>query len=149
VSEVADRVVLVTGGASGIGRLVAERLAALGARLVLWDVNQEALDRVVPAVEACGRHPAYGYVCDVGRREHVYEMAQRVRDEVGHVDVLINNAGIVSGQRFLDLPDSKIEATFRINTLALFWTCKAFLPEMIARSRSSNPSKAPGRRIPP
>jgi len=135
VSEVADRVVLVTGGASGIGRLVAERLAALGARLVLWDVNQEALDQVVPAVEACGRHTAHGYVCDVGRREYVYEMARRVRDEVGAVDILINNAGIVSGQRFLDLPDSKIEATFRINTLALFWTCKAFLPEMIARNR--------------
>jgi all-trans-retinol dehydrogenase (NAD+) len=135
VSEVADRIVLVTGGASGIGMLVAERLAALGARLVLWDVNQEALDRVAAAVEARGHHTVHGYVCDVGKREHVYAVAQRVRDEVGSVDVLVNNAGIVSGQRFLDLPDSRIEATFRINTLALFWTCKAFLPEMIARNR--------------
>ena len=126
---------LVTGGASGIGRLVAERLAALGARLVLWDLDPEALHRTVPAVEAHGRHTVAGYVCDVGDRTQVYETARRVRDEVGSVDVLVNNAGVVSGQRFLDLPDEKIEATFRVNTLALFWTGKAFLPDMIARNR--------------
>jgi all-trans-retinol dehydrogenase (NAD+) len=58
-----------------------------------------------------------------------------VRQEVGAIDILFNNAGIVSGKSFLDLPDAQIEATFRINTMALFWTGKAFLPDMIARNR--------------
>ena len=51
------------------------------------------------------------------------------------MDILINNAGIVSGADLLAVPDAKIEATFAINVLALFWTCNAFLPSMIERNR--------------
>ena len=49
------------------------------------------------------------------------------------MDILVNNAGVVSGSPLLELPDEHIERTFRVNTLALFWTTKAFLPAMIAR----------------
>ena len=54
--------------------------------------------------------------------------------ELGHVYVLVNNAGIVSGQRFLDIPDRRIELTFGVNVLAHCWTIKAFLPHMLEQN---------------
>jgi all-trans-retinol dehydrogenase (NAD+) len=135
MSEIAGRTVLITGGASGVGLRVALRLASLGGRLVLWDINREALDRALAEVtRAGGGRDAVGYLCDIADRESVYATAARVRQEAGAVDILVNNAGIVSGKSFLHLPDAQIEATFKINTLALFWTGKAFLPDMIERN---------------
>ncbi len=66
-------------------------------------------------------------------REQVYARADEVRGVAGDVDVLVNNAGIVSGRPLLELSDECIERTFAVNTLALFWTTKAFLPAMTAR----------------
>ena len=131
MSDIAGRHVLITGGASGIGRLMALQLAARGARLTLWDINREALDRVVGEIGAQAR----GLICDVAERERVYASAAESTAAGGPVDILINNAGIVSGADFVKLSDAKIEATFAINVLALFWTCKAFLPAMIERNR--------------
>jgi len=133
MSEIAGRHVLITGGASGIGRLMGQRLAALGGRISVWDLHREKLDTVVAELSAASREPARGFVCDVAQREHVYAIAKETAAASGAVDILINNAGVVSGQRILDLPDEKIAATFAINTLSLFWTAKAFLPQMIER----------------
>jgi all-trans-retinol dehydrogenase (NAD+) len=135
VSEIAGRHILITGGASGIGRLTAKKLAALGGRITIWDINQENLDKVIAEINASGREPARGFRCDVSRREDVYRTADETRAAAGALDVLINNAGVVSGRALLDIPDEKIEATFAINTFSLFWTAKAFLPQMIERNR--------------
>jgi all-trans-retinol dehydrogenase (NAD+) len=135
MSEIAGRHILVTGGASGIGRLTAMKLAALGGRISVWDIHRENLDRVVAELGAAGHEPAHGYVCDVSKRENVYVVARETMAAGGPVDVVINNAGIVSGKGILEIPDEKIEATFAINTLSLFWTTKAFLPGMIERRR--------------
>jgi len=134
MSEIAGRHVLVTGGASGIGRLMALKLAALGGRVSVWDIHRQNLDKVVSDLSAAGRETARGLLCDVSKRENVYRAAEETKNAAGAVDILINNAGIVSGKGILDLPDEKIEATFAINTLSLFWTAKAFLPQMIERN---------------
>ena len=63
----------------------------------------------------------------------MHARADEVRSAAGEVDVLVNNAGIVSGRPLLELSDERIERTFAVNTLALFWTSKAFLPAMTAR----------------
>jgi all-trans-retinol dehydrogenase (NAD+) len=135
MTEIAGRHALVTGGASGIGRLVALRLAERGARVSVWDIRREALDAAVGELEKAGREPARGFVCDVSRREEVYRVAVETAASGGPVDILVNNAGVVSGRPLLELPDEKIEATFAINTLSLFWTVKAFLPAMVQRGR--------------
>jgi len=135
MSEIAGRHILITGGASGIGRLMALEAAALGGRVSIWDIDAQKLDTVVGELQAAGRETARGFICDVSRRERVYEVAAQTREAGGPVDLIINNAGIVSGRSFLDLPDEKIEATFAINTLSLFWVTKAFLPEMIRRNQ--------------
>lgn len=72
---------------------------------------------------------------DVSDREAVYRTAHRVREEIGPVDILINNAGIVCCKTMLELPDKAIENTFAVNILAHYWTIKAFLPDMIRQKR--------------
>jgi len=135
MSEIAGRHVLITGGGSGIGRRMALKLAALGGRVSVWDIHQENLDKVVQELNAAAPNTAHGFRCDVSQRDNVYRVATETSDAVGPVDILINNAGVVSGARLLEVPDTKIEATFAVNTLSLFWTAKAFLPQMIAHNR--------------
>jgi all-trans-retinol dehydrogenase (NAD+) len=135
VSEIRNQTIVVTGGASGMGRLVALKLARLGGRLVIWDIDATALQHVVAELTAAGQASAHGYVCDVSSRESVGDAAAQVRHDVGPVDIVINSAGIVSGRPFLDLTESEIEHTLGVNTLALFWTAQEFLPDMMAAGK--------------
>ena len=118
--DVKGEIVLVTGAGSGIGRLMTLRFADLGAQVVLLDVNKEAIDRVAAEVKAKG-HEAHAYQCDLGNREEIYKTASRIKKDVGDVTILINNAGVVTGKKFIDLPDDKVDLTFKVNTIAHFW----------------------------
>jgi all-trans-retinol dehydrogenase (NAD+) len=98
---------------------------------VLWDLALDRLDEVKREIATMtGREPA-GYGCDVSDRLAVDATAAQVREEIGDVDVLVNNAGIVTGRRLVELSPEEIERTFAVNALALYWTTKAFLPAMI------------------
>jgi all-trans-retinol dehydrogenase (NAD+) len=133
MTDFAGKAVLVTGGAAGIGRLLAHKAAARGARVVIWDLDAERLATVVGEITSEGAAVA-GFVCDVADRAAVAEAAAGTREAHGDVDVLINNAGVVSGSGLLEIDDEKIERTFRINSLAPFWVTKAFLPAMVERN---------------
>ena len=133
MSEIAGKNVVITGGARGMGRLMAMEMAWLGGRVIVYDVAAEALEAVVDEVRAAGGE-AYGYVCDVSDRREVYRVSGEVKARVGPADVVVNNAGIISGRRLLEIPDERIEAVFGVNVLALYWVTKAFLPEMIERN---------------
>lgn len=78
---------------------------------------------------------AKGYAVDLSDREAIYRTAQLVKQDVGPVDILINNAGVVCCKPMLDLPDKVIENTYAVNILAHYWTIKSFLPEMIRQKR--------------
>jgi all-trans-retinol dehydrogenase (NAD+) len=125
--------VLITGGASGIGRLLTLGCARVGATVSIWDLDEEGAGRVALQALEAGATGAHAFAADVGDRRQVYTRADETREAAGDVDVLINNAGIVSGLPLMGLPDEKIERTFAVNALALFWTTKAFLPTMTAR----------------
>ncbi len=133
MTDIAGKVVVVTGGDGGLGRSMAVELARLGGRVVIYDLDASDIEKAVEEIRATGGE-AHGYVCDVSNRGMVYEMAERVRAEVGHADILINNAGVISGKPLMEIPDEKIEATMNVNVLALFWTVKSFLPAMLARN---------------
>lgn len=133
MSEIAGKNVVITGGARGMGRLMAIKMARLGGRVVIYDVATQALEALVDEIGAAGWE-AHGYVCDVSDRREVYRVAAEIKAKVGPVHIIVNNAGIISGQRFLDIPDERIEAVFGVNVLALYWVTKAFLPEMIERN---------------
>lgn len=126
-----DEVILITGGAGGVGRQLAIKLARLGANVVLWDVNKEALEKACNALKDEGYQVA-SYIVDLTDRNCVYKAAEKVKKEVGKVDILINNAGIVFGETLLELSDTAIETTYKVNILSHYWTVKAFLPDMIS-----------------
>jgi len=140
VTTINNKHVLITGGASGLGRLLALRCAELGAAVTIWDLDATGAEAVAAEaqafagrIEAGGAGTIHAFACDVGDREQVYARADEVRATAGPVDILVNNAGIVSGKPLLELSDERIELTFKVNALALFWTTKAFLPGMIDR----------------
>lgn len=125
-----NSIVVVTGAASGIGRLMALGAATRGAAaVVLWDVNEKALASVSAEIEARGVK-AHPFVVDISDRASVMATAKKVLASAGVPDVVINNAGVISGKRFLDLTESDITKTYAVNTLALYWTLQAFLPSM-------------------
>ncbi|CAH1115976.1 unnamed protein product [Phaedon cochleariae] len=130
--SVRGKVVLVTGGAGGLGQDLVLRLARQDAKVVVWDNDEKALENLHKRAKDEG-HLIYTYPVDVTEREIVYKYAKLVKEDVGPVDVLINNAGVVCGQKLLDIPDYMVEKTFKVNVLAHFWTIKAFLPDMMKK----------------
>ncbi|XP_045127033.1 epidermal retinol dehydrogenase 2-like isoform X2 [Portunus trituberculatus] len=134
VKDIKGQVVLVTGGGSGIGRLLCLKLARKGARVVTWDVNKAGNEETMSQVTAAGGQ-CYIYTVDLCDRHAVYAAAAKVKQEVGKVDILINNAGIVTGKNFLEAPDELVQKTFDVNILSHFWTTKAFLGDMMASNK--------------
>ncbi|XP_018592473.1 epidermal retinol dehydrogenase 2 [Scleropages formosus] len=133
--DVEGEIVLVTGAAQGLGKLIAEELGHLGATLVLWDVNREALEKTAKELRSTLDVRVYAYACDCSRRTEVYRTAELVKREVGDVSILVNNAGVVTGKyTFTEAPDNLVDRTLRVNIAAHFWTYKAFLPDMISRN---------------
>ena len=72
MSEIAGKHILITGAASGIGRLVGLKMAALGGRVTGWDIHAQRLDQTVAELKQAGREPAHGFVCNVAKRDEVY-----------------------------------------------------------------------------
>ncbi|KAG5846566.1 hypothetical protein ANANG_G00116360 [Anguilla anguilla] len=133
--DVEGEIVLVTGAAHGVGRRIAEEMGQLGATLVLWDVNWEALEKTAKELRRTLDVRVYAYACDCSRRTEVYKVADLVKREVGDVSILVNNAGVVTGKYFFtEAPDNLIDRTLRVNVAAHFWTYKAFLPAMVSRN---------------
>jgi all-trans-retinol dehydrogenase (NAD+) len=127
--DIRGETILITGGASGIGRAQADVFAKLGAKLILWDVNSELLEKAREELSAVTSVRIA--VVDVSKREAVAAAAV----EAGPIDVLVNNAGIVNGKPILQLSDTQIERIVAINELAHFWTIRAFLPGMLERDK--------------
>ncbi|RWR98364.1 short-chain dehydrogenase/reductase family 16C member 6-like protein, partial [Dinothrombium tinctorium] len=90
--DVSRDVVLITGGGNGIGRLLAIKFAKKGAKVVIWDINEENLNETKRTIDDAGGLCS-AFVCDVGKKSDVYKTAEIVRKEVGDVTILVNNAG--------------------------------------------------------
>ncbi len=125
-----NKKVLITGAGSGIGRLLSMHFADEGAELALWDINKNNLDKVSGEIKNTGGK-ALAYVCDVSDKNAVYKTAAKVKKDIGKIDILINNAGVVSGKPFLECTDEEIIRTMNVNIISHFWTVRSFLPDMI------------------
>lgn len=124
--------VLVTGAARGMGQLVAERIARAGGSLTLWDVDGEALEAAAGRIRSSGGRVEWA-VLDVSDPDAVGRAAAGVTARHGSVDVLVNNAGVVVGKPLTSLEPADVVRTFGVNTLAHFWTLRAFLPDMLRK----------------
>ena len=136
MKSVQGKSVLVTGAAMGMGRLFAERAIAEGAAaVVLWDVNEDALNATLGDL-AGGATEVSGYVVDVSDLDLIKATAEMVIDDLAHVDILVNNAGVVRGNKYFWECDSvrDTQLTVNVNTLAPMYVAREFLPGMIAAS---------------
>ena len=125
--------VLITGAGSGIGRLMALDAAARGAaEILIWDLSADSGDAVRDEITAAGGQ-ARAFEVNVADSAQVETVAERT----GPVDILINCAGIVTGKKLLDADADAIRRVYDVNTLALYWTTKAFLPGMLERDRGA------------
>jgi short-subunit dehydrogenase len=126
--------VLVTGAAKGMGRLFAERaVAEAAAAVVLWDVDEAALDDTVGEL-GDGRSEVRGQRVDVADASAVADAASVVLGDLDRIDVLVNNAGVVRGNRYFWETDLHRDTAFtvEVNTLAPMYVAHAFLPAMVA-----------------
>lgn len=128
--------VLITGGAHGIGLSLAKLYAKAGARVLIVDVNPSHLQAAQRELSDSGQPDSglqHCYACDVSDVAQVRLLSEKVLAQFGAPDILINNAGIVEKSNFLDCADAVLERTLRVNVLSHFWLLKAFLPAMIER----------------
>ncbi len=128
--------IVITGAAGGLGRLFTLRFLALGARVAAWDINAEGLDLLKKEYENqesdAEEQRLFTYVCDISSPSEIVEAAGRTLADLSVVDIVLNNAGVVSGDWIEQLSDASIERTFAVNTLAPIRIAKAFLPSMIS-----------------
>jgi short-subunit dehydrogenase len=141
---------LVTGASSGIGWLLSRRLAAGGARVALVARREPELAALASEITSSGGE-ALVLPCDVSDPEQVRAAAQRARERLGAIELLVNNAGYGGHRRFLDWDVRDIERVMRVNYLGAVYFTKALLPDMVARGRGFTVfvSSVAGRIAPP
>jgi NAD(P)-dependent dehydrogenase (short-subunit alcohol dehydrogenase family) len=127
-----DRVVIITGGGQGIGRVFAKSFAKAGARAVVAELNEKKAAAVSEEIMAAGGE-ALAVTTDVADEASIKEMTEVVTDEYGRIDVLINNAGIFSTlemRPFDQIPLDEWERVLRVNLTGPFLCARAVLPAM-------------------
>lgn len=124
-----DKKVLITGGASGIGKLMGEIVLKRGAQLIIWDINPAGVTATTNELLKLGK--VTSYVIDVSNANQIKETEKLVKKDCGVVDVLINNAGIVVGKYFHEHTSEDINRTMDINANAPMQITLEFLSDMM------------------
>lgn len=136
--------VLITGGASGIGRIMGRICLEKGAsNLIVWDINQANIDKteaelsdVKPAEAGVSKGQIHSYIVNVSDPQAIKSAYEKVKSEVGEVDILVNCAGIVRGNNTFDKQTVQdIDLTMDINANAPMYVALAVLPDMLRRDR--------------
>ncbi len=130
-----DKVVIVTGGATGIGRAYCLGCAAEGGRVVVADIAET--QPVVKEIEARGDQ-ALGVQCDVSREDETLNLATRALDRWGRIDVLVNNAalyGTLKRRPFMEIPVEEWDKVMAVNLRGLFLCARAVFPAMMAQGK--------------
>lgn len=127
----AGQTAVITGAGSGIGRALAKKLDAQGLSLVLADVNTQGLEETAASLS---KKPTLEIV-DVSKRAQVEAMAERAQQKHGHIDLLVNNAGVTVHDTVAEVSYEDFEWVMNINFWGVVYGTKAFLPAML-RQRS-------------
>jgi short-subunit dehydrogenase len=131
-----DKRVLITGAGHGLGRALAVAFAAAGAEIIVTDRDPESVADTVRSLLDSG-HRATGYPLDVTDVHQIAAVRDRLHAEQGPLDVLINNAGVVFGGSFLDVPASRHRATLDVNLLGPILVTHGFLPDLLTRPEAA------------
>lgn len=118
-----QRVAMITGSGSGIGEGIAKKLSKLGVKVVINDVDQAKVDRVVEEIKASGGE-AIGIVADITKMEQVEAMFQEIVAKFGKIDILVNNAGIATDKALRKMTEADWDIVLNVNLKGMFLTCK-------------------------
>ncbi|OHY74059.1 SDR family oxidoreductase [Marinobacter sp. AC-23] len=129
MKDLKNKVAVVTGAGSGIGRALAKALAMRGCRLALSDVNEEGLAETAAAIEGS---EVRTYRLDVGDRDAIYAHAAEVAKDFGQVNIIINNAGVALSASVREMTDADFEWIMNIDFWGVAHGTRAFLPHLIA-----------------
>jgi meso-butanediol dehydrogenase/(S,S)-butanediol dehydrogenase/diacetyl reductase len=138
-----DQVVVITGASRGIGRGVAQRFAAEGARVVLA-ANEEQVHAVAADIRAAGGE-ALSFLCDVTDKRSVQELYVRAAEAYGQVDVAFHNAGVITISRLSNLAEGDWDKVMAVNTKGVFLCCQAAAEHMAPRGRGRIVNTASGQ----
>ncbi len=131
MTRISRSTVLITGGASGIGKLMGRRLLEKNcSKLVVWDIDEDSLESLATAWSELG-YDVYPYLVDVTSTAQVNEMAADVLSSIGKIDILINNAGVVVGKDFSQHTAGDIDITIDVNIRGVMQVTRAFIQPMI------------------
>ena len=122
-------IAVVTGAASGFGKLMSQDLAAKGVNVMAVDIVDE-LPRDLQKIDKISY-----YKCDLQSRDAVMELQEKIAHEHGDASILINNAGVCYEHSVLDATEKSVHNMFNVNVIAHYWTLQAFLPAMIKKKK--------------
>ena len=128
--DFSGQVVLITGAAQGFGKLLAEELAARGAKLALGDIQQDAVEAVAAALEASGAE-MLARRCDVSKNADCMALVDAAIESWGRLDVAVNNAGIAGDMKHVtDFTESDMDLQFGVNAKGVFFGMQHQIPHM-------------------
>jgi NAD(P)-dependent dehydrogenase (short-subunit alcohol dehydrogenase family) len=128
-----DKVAIITGGASGIGKATADMFAAQGATIVVADINAKAIETAVGDLRGQGITAA-GHICDVADRADAHALMKAVHTQFGQIDILINNAGISRYKSFADATSEDWDPVLAVDLKGVFFCSQAVAPFMRERN---------------
>ncbi|MGE0289892.1 MAG: SDR family NAD(P)-dependent oxidoreductase [Bradyrhizobium sp.] len=126
-----DRVVLITGGASGIGEEFVKAFADNGARVAFFDLNADAGQALAKSLDGSARHTPLFLRCDVTRTPDLRTAIEEVRHKLGPASALINNAANDQRQTFADVTPDDFDSTMAVNFRHIYFASQAIVPQMI------------------
>jgi len=128
--DLLNKNVIITGAASGIGRLMALDFAAEGSNIALVDVDEKNLSCTEAEVLKYNVRTE-SYYCDVSNSEQIVQTAKAIKRDFGAIDILVNNAGVASGSWCYETEYAQMKKTIDVNLLGSMWFTRQFLPEMM------------------
>src|ERR1700681_1239784 len=133
--DLTGRTVIITGGGKGIGKVYAQEFAKVGANVVVADIDEAAAKAVADAIAASGG-AAFGLGIDIADEDATHAMAKTALDRYGAIDVLVNNASLMSvlpRRSWLEIPAEEWDRVMAVNLRGTFLCCRAVFPDMDAQ----------------